>query len=120
MQGPDLPYSVYYHALININKTVSMLIGGYICNANTAKTYYFHHETKNWIQGPNLLTARHHHAAGVLTDQTTREKHIVVSGGYGSSYLSSVEILYYGSNQWKTGIALSLKVYRVPKQNAKV
>ena len=103
--GPDLPLSVYSHAIVNINESVSMLIGGYICSGskgNSAKTYYFHHETQTWIQGPNLSNARSRPAAGVVTDQTTREKHIIVSGGIGAPSLS--EILFYGANQWETGI----------------
>ena len=103
--GPDLPLSVYSHAIVNINESVSMLIGGYICSGskgNSAKTYYFQHKTQTWIEGPDLLNSRSRLAAGVVTDQTTREKHIIVSGGIGAPKVT--EILFYGANQWETGI----------------
>ena len=43
--------------------------------------FYFDHEGKNWGQGPDLLQARWSHAAGLITDETTYDEFVIVTGG---------------------------------------
>ena len=99
--GPDMPIPIHSHALVAINKTVAMLIGGY--GPITLPTvYYFEHEGKHWSQGPDLMQARLYHAAGIVTDETTYDEFVIVTGGgYNGIKLDSTEILI--DNQWNLG-----------------
>ena len=76
--GPQLPIHVDLHALVAIDNTLSMLIGGRTPvdneNVNTQTTHYFDHQENNWIQGPDLMQGRRGHAAGVITDEVTTER----------------------------------------------
>jgi hypothetical protein len=101
--GPEMPISIALHALVAINKTFSMVIGGAIPGAVLIPTvYYFDREGQNWSQGPDLMQARIHHAAGIITDETTYESFVIVTGGkYYGIDLDSTEILI--DNQWHLG-----------------
>ena len=101
--GPDMPIPVDLHALVAINKTCSILIGGRMTGMVTIPTvYYFEHEGKNWSQGPDLIQAREAHAAGLVTDETTYDEFVIVTGGeYNGILLDSTEILI--DNQWHLG-----------------
>ena len=101
--GPDMPIPIYVHALVAINKTVAMLIGGRTTGLVTIPTvYYFDHEGKNWSQGPDLIQARREHAAGLVTDETTYDEFVIVTGGECNGImLDSTEILI--DNQWHLG-----------------
>jgi hypothetical protein len=101
--GPDMPIPLDLHALVAINKTCSMLIGGKTTGLVTLPTvYYFEHEGKNWIQGPDLIHARLAHTAGLVTDETTDDEFVIVTGGqYNGILLDSTEILI--DNQWHLG-----------------
>ena len=93
--GPNLPLPVDAHALVAINDTCSMLIGGITSEfVVTVSTFYFQHENQIWTQGPDLIQAREHHAVGIVTDEVTHEKFVVVTGGviYGT-YIDTTEIL---------------------------
>ena len=80
-----------------------MLIGGRNTGSVTLPTvYYFEHEGKNWSQGPDLIQARRSHAAGLVTDDTTYDEFVIVTGGeYNGIKLDSTEILI--DNQWNLG-----------------
>ena len=93
--GPDMPISVDSHALVAINKTCSLLIGGRNGGSITLPSvYYFEHEDENWSQGPDLMQARRWHAAGVVTDRITFDEFVIVTGGeYNGIRLDSPEIL---------------------------
>ena len=104
--GPQLPIHVDTHALVAIDNTLSMLIGGRtpvsIDNVITRTTHYFDHQGNNWIQGPDLMQERMLHAAGVVIDEVTTEKLVIVTGGdYHGIRLDSTEILI--NNQWNQG-----------------
>ena len=53
-------------------------------DATIQTTHYFDHQAHNWIQGPDLMQARMAHAAGVVTDEVTTEKLVIVTGGEGT------------------------------------
>ena len=106
--GPELPLAVYDHAMVALNQSTFMLIGGdhggYVY---LSKTFYFEESNQNWIPGPDLQQARTGHAAGLGTDTATSQQYIAVTGGryydsdiYWYIYLSSVEILYSGETEW--------------------
>jgi hypothetical protein len=101
--GPDMPIPVDVHALVAINKTCSLIIGGRTNGLVTLPTvYYFEHEGKIWSQGPDLIQARRSHAAGLVTDETTFDEFVIVTGGeYNGIKLDSTEILI--DNQWNLG-----------------
>jgi hypothetical protein len=99
--GPELPIPKYNHALVAIDNTLFLLIGGWT-GIVTQTTHYFDHQAHNWIQGPDLMEAREDHAAGVVTDEVTTEKLVIVTGGaHNGIYLDSSEILF--NNQWNQG-----------------
>lgn len=98
MQGPNMPMPLTGHAMININKTFTMIIGGESTEIDASKkTFYFNHKTQNWTDGPHLNVGRSNFAAGIVTDDVTKENIVIVTGGY----LQSTEILL--DNQWKQG-----------------
>ena len=101
--GPELPTSIDSHALVAIDNTLSMLIGGSkVVNKGTNTTHYFDHQSHNWIQGPDLMQARWGHAAGIVTDQVTNEELVIVTGGNRNGiFLDSTEMLF--NNQWNWG-----------------
>jgi hypothetical protein len=101
--GPELPNRFSTHALVAIDNTLSMLIGG-LKNGSVATptTHYFDHQGHNWIQGPDLMQARRMHAAGIVKDEVTTEKLVIVTGGvYNGIRLDSTEMLI--NKQWNQG-----------------
>ena len=99
--GPDLPMTLYAHAMIAINTTHSMVIGGQNYGYSIDLTFYFHHANQQWIDGPRLIQARYDHAVGIVNDQVTMTNLVIVTGGYGGGYLDSTEILV--DSQWLPG-----------------
>ena len=103
--GPEMPIPIQSHALVVINKTCSLLIGGRTTGVTLPTVYYFEHEGKNWSQGPDLIQARREHAAGIVTDETMYDEFVIVTGGeYHGIWLDSTEILI--DNQWHLGKTL--------------
>ena len=108
--APNLPEPVESHAIIDINETTTMLIGGYTnTNLESPNTYYFNHQSKTWKSGPCLITGRNQHTAGLIRDHVTHTQHIVVAGGLRTVAthdvaVDSVELLHNGESQWKEGI----------------
>ena len=80
MPGPDLIVALQEHAMVAINSTVSMIIGGWD-GSNSASTFYYDHIKSEWINGPNSMQAKYLHAAGVVTDEVTNENFVAVTGG---------------------------------------
>ena len=106
MLGPDLPMALSHHAMVAINSTCSMVIGGYSNNNylphNYALTFFYDRIEGEWVNGPSLIQARHSHAAGIITDEVTGEDFVAVTGGNpNSNYLDSTEILQDG--EWVQG-----------------
>ena len=117
MLGPNLPQALTNHAMVAINKTCSMVIGGISANYSAStyfkeqkRTLFYDHNEGEWITGPSLIQARMNHAAGIVTDEVTDEPLVAVTGGeYYSDgcwsyyfYLDSTEILQDG--EWVQGI----------------
>ncbi len=103
---PSLPVTIAAHCMVTVNSTTVMVIGGGQNGSYTGKTFYFNFGEENWKEGPELKNKRAHHSCGkIRRDKESREMSIIVAGGsYSfSSYLSSVEILDEGSNEWQTG-----------------
>ena len=102
---PSLPelfpgYAIYCYALVSINETISMVIGGL---AN--RTYYFNHQSQTWKDGPTLIIPRLFHTAGLIMDHVTHTQHIAVVGGiFLDELLDSVELLLNGNTQFTKGI----------------
>ena len=102
--GPDLPMALRSHAMVAINTTASIVIGGLDGSyAASASTFYYNHNEGEWTVGPILMRARMAHAAGIVTDEVTDENFVAVTGGIdsGHSLLYSTEILQDGN--WVQG-----------------
>ena len=117
---PDLPAPVVDHCMVLVNSTTVMIIGGIQhesaeCPAG-AKTFYFNSENGNWTKGPKLLNSRYLHSCGKLQEDIGSSQYsVVVAGGYDGPlisfgnktyFMSSVEILDFGSSAWRTGPSL--------------
>ena len=106
MLGPDLPIALSDHAIVAINSTCSMVIGGDShSGVYSASTFFYDHNEGEWINGPSLMQARGGHAAGIVTDEVTNEHFVAVTGGFYFSYyigsLDYTEILQNG--EWVEG-----------------
>ena len=108
MLGPDMPIGLTYHAMVAINSTFSMVIGGEALIAYigdySASTFFYDHNEDEWINGPSLMQARNFHATGIVTDEVTNDQFVAVTGGFGSVSLNSMdftEILQDG--EWVPG-----------------
>ena len=100
MGNIELPEPISGHAVISLNSSTSMLIGG---THNIAKTHLYDHLSSTWTVGPELITGRHDHAAGLIMDHTTHQQHIAVVGGQNYEHLDSLELMFHGTNQWEIG-----------------
>ena len=92
--GPVLPIAVWKHGMTTLNDTVSIL-------SDSAKTWYYNHETKVFTSGPNLLEGRSNHGSATVVDKVTKAKIAVVTAGENHDFLDSTELLING--QWQTG-----------------
>ena len=81
--GPDLPTGVRHHAMTSINDTVSLLSGGNTDGDQaTAHTWYYNHVTEVFTSGPDLLVGRNGHGSAINVDRVTKERIVVVTGGW--------------------------------------
>ena len=115
MIGPDLPMALYRHAMVAINGTFSMVIGGRYSNGYSAATFFYDRIEEEWINGPSLMQERYFHAAGIVTDEVTDEHFVAVTGGhdwYVGNTFDSTEILQDG--EWVQG-KISMQ-YHMPEQ----
>ena len=97
MLGPDLPMTLDSHAMVAINRTCSMVIGGWFYGVTSA-TFFYDHNEGEWINGPSLIQERYGHTAGIVTDEVTGEDFVAVTGG---NDFDSTEILQDG--EWVQG-----------------
>ncbi len=102
---PSLPVTIAAHCMVTVNSTTVMVIGGVQNGQYSGKTFYFTFGEESWTEGPKLKYERRWHSCGkIRRNKESQEMSIIVAGGEdGSSYLSSVEILNEGSNEWQTG-----------------
>ena len=109
---PSLPVTIFSHCMVNVNSTTVMAIGGTQNDWFSGKTFYFTFGEESWTEGPELKFKRNGQSCGkIRRDKDSQEMSIIVVGGYdGLSYLSSVEILNEGSNEWQTGPQLSFGI----------
>ena len=124
--GPDLPIQFHGHAIVSINKTTYMIIGGggKVINDDEKgrQTYYCHNSCRvgNWKPGPNLINPRRFHSAGIITDLISQEEHVIVVAGYyqfeidTEQIFHSVEILNKTTNKWTNSYDtdLPIKLYK--------
>ena len=103
--GPNLPIGLINHAMVNINETISLLIGGQSGSDGVVsnKTWYFNHISQEFSEGPDLNIGRYGHSANVILDSVSKEKIVVVTGGHDNEnrITNSTEILQ-GEN-WNLG-----------------
>jgi hypothetical protein len=101
----SLPVIINGHCMVTVNSTSVMLIGGVQNGQYSGKTFYFTLGEESWTEGPEVKNKRSGHSCGkIRRNKESQEMSIIVAGGYyGGSYLSSVEILDEGSNEWQTG-----------------
>jgi hypothetical protein len=103
---PSLPVTIHCHCMVTVNSTTVMVIGGIQNDQCSRKTFYFTFGAESWTEGPELKNKRRYHSCGKITrDKHSQEMSIIAAGGSDGffSYLSSVEILDEGSNEWQTG-----------------
>jgi hypothetical protein len=103
---PSLPVTIRYHCMVTVNSTTVMVIGGNQNYLGSRKTFYFTFGEEHWTEGPKLKYRRAHHSCGkIRRNKESQEMSIIVAGGSDRdfSYLSSVEILHEGSNEWQFG-----------------
>jgi hypothetical protein len=109
---PSFPVTISYHCIVTLNSTTVMVIGGYQNNQYSGKTFYFTFGEKSWTEGPKLKNKRGYQSCGkIRRNKENQEMTIIVAAGYNGSYLSSVEILDEGSNEWQTGPELPFGIY---------
>jgi hypothetical protein len=102
---PSLPVTIYGHCMVTVNATTVMAIGGIQNGQISGKTFYFTLGEESWTEGPELKNGRGFNTCGkIRRNKESQEMSIIVAGGsVRDSYLSSVEILDEGSNEWQTG-----------------
>jgi hypothetical protein len=100
---PSLPVTIWALCMVTVNSTTEMVIGG-VQNGFSGKTFYFTFGEESWTEGPEMKKKRRYHSCGkIRRNKDSQEMSIIVAGGYDFFYLSSVEILDEGSNEWRTG-----------------
>ncbi len=98
---PSLPVTIRNHCMVTVNSTTIMAVGGGQYGQRSGKTFYNTFGEESWTEGPELKNKREYHSCGrIRKNKESQEMSIIVAGG---SYLSSVEILDEGSNEWQTG-----------------
>ena len=105
MQGPALPIALFHHAIVEIGNEKIMVIGGRNGPAISAQIHIYNINDNEWLLGPSMVQKREDHAAGILTDEATMEKFVLVTGGSRGGYydeeLKSTEILK--QDTWSSG-----------------
>ena len=98
---------IFMQSSVAINRSTAIIIGGSgDANEFHDKTYYYNGETLS--KGPDLITGRYFHAAGLLRDKVTNDEYVAVVGGLDSdsNRLNSLELLKIGNNKWKSGTSI--------------
>ena len=99
--GPPLPKVLGNHAMAKINESYSIVVGG-ISSGISDETYFYDHEAKEWLDGPNLIQKRAWHGVGIAIDEERNESLIIVTGGHDfMNYKGSTEVLI--NNEWTYG-----------------
>ena len=101
--GSNLPRPLNSHAMVAVEKDLTMVIGGLSLNEadDLNITYYFDHSSQQWSSGPSLIIGRYGHAAFLVTDEVSNENIVVVAGGGYLESLNSTELLH--DDKWIEG-----------------
>ena len=101
-EGPDLPFTIYNHSMIQFDKKSIYIIGGYQNGSLSKKTWIVNPKNGFEIkEGPSLNKARFGHGCAKMT--LNGRTILVVAGGFGA--MDSVEILDpQGNNIWTPGM----------------
>ena len=76
-----MPLALMRHTILEIEANVYMLIGGRNSSNKATQNTYLKKGNQKWTRGPDLQEVRYNHASGILTDQITLKKSVVVVGG---------------------------------------
>jgi hypothetical protein len=112
-----LPVKIYGHCSVLVNSTTVMVIGGRQNDVISSNTYFFNTEHGMWIAGPQLKAERGWHSCGrIIRNSQSQDFSIIVAGGWYQSsssilFLSSVEILDIGANEWRAGPDLPFRIH---------
>ncbi len=104
-----LPVEIQRHCSVLVNSTTVMIIGGFQNFSLSSDTFFFNTENEIWRAGPQLKNNRYWHSCGrIRKNSQSQDFSIIVGGGItedgnGWLFLSSVEILDLGANEWRKG-----------------
>ena len=93
----DAPVTMYEHCIIKLNNSMGLVTAGYQTpdahtnSIRSSGTWYIDLQTLEFTEGPRLQQERHAH--GCATLRIGNKIYGLVTGGYGSNYLDSTEIL---------------------------
>jgi hypothetical protein len=111
---PSLPVTSYASCMVLLNSTTAFLIGGRQQEVVYSPNSYLLNTAANspeWVQGPTLNYGRSFHScAGIRTGSQSKFS-IIVAGGYNGTYMTSVEILDDGADEWRNGPDLPKGIY---------
>ena len=92
--------------MVLLNSTTAFLIGGIQQGVNYSPNSYMLNTAENgqeWIQGPALNYGRFYHSCARVRTGSSSRFSIIVVGGYNGTYMTSVEVLDEGANEWRNG-----------------
>ncbi len=99
--GPVLPYGLQQHCMVKLDELTYMILGGLTeGGALTSNTWLFHVSNQTFSPGPAMIRVKHDMSCGVIEAEDTKEKIVLVAGGYeylGQGYLDEVETLSLSS-----------------------
>jgi hypothetical protein len=103
VKGPDLPYVVYGHCLVEVNSSTALLCGG--SNGQFLnECHYMDLEDHSWSQGPSMMNSRYYHSCGIFKSAAHQGRNVVIAaGGSNGAYMDSVEFLDPKTNTWNKG-----------------
>ncbi len=111
---PSLPVTVSRHCMLLWDSSTAIIIGGIQGGSNGVKSYLISDSNKMWVEGPSNIIARNTHGcARIRPDSQSLKLSIIIAGGWGTSGLSSVEILDKGAAAWRFGPNLPLTTWGV-------
>ena len=106
-EGPELPYEVQAHCLVQLEGDKVFLIGGGNEVYYFKKTLVYKFATQMWTNGPLMTEKRYGVACGKATDLMTDETIVIAAGGVESK---SVEIWIEGTDTWMAGPELDYEL----------
>ena len=99
-EGPPMPIALATHAMVKINQSTSILVGGKGNGGRSKRTWYYNGK---WLEGPDLEIARNILSVGIVRDPVTLQEYVVAAGGFDGTTLNKVEIMDLQENKWETG-----------------